>query len=170
MESCLQEATQLLSDHNPDLMKEFEKLFSQSAAAAAGSMFPQQPMTTPTAAQTSQSNASIDDTLEQAFQQMKQNKPQKVWSYSSHDLCCSHDPYTQFDMDTLNEMFSGVDLSSVPAAAAGDVIGDEDDLMGMMQSMMDSLLSKDVLYPSLQAICQKVILYDAHCPIVYCIL
>lgn len=56
-------------------------------------------------------------------------------------------------MDALNGMLSGVDLSS-----AADVAGDDDDLMGMMQSMMDSLLSKDVLYPSLQAICQKVIM------------
>lgn len=71
MESCLHEATQLLSDHNPELMKEFEKLFSQAASAG---MFPQQPST----AQASQSNASIEDTLEQTFQQMKQNKPQKV--------------------------------------------------------------------------------------------
>ena len=73
MESCLHEATQLLSDHNPDLMKEFEKLFSQTAA----NMFPQQPVTTPTT-QASQSNVSIDETLEHTFQQMKQNKPQKV--------------------------------------------------------------------------------------------
>ena len=72
MESCLHEATQLLSDHNPDLMKEFEKLFSQTAAG----MFPQQPAAA--AAQSSQSNASIEETLEQTFQQMKQNKPQKV--------------------------------------------------------------------------------------------
>ena len=63
-------------------------------------------------------------------------------------------------METLSDMLNGVDLSSV--AGCNDVCGDEDDLMSMMQSMMDSLLSKDVLYPSLQAICQKVILYDAH--------
>lgn len=73
MESCLHEATQLLSDHNPDLMKEFEKLFSQTAA----SMFPQQPTAAATA-QAGQSNASIEETLEQTFQQMKQNKPHKV--------------------------------------------------------------------------------------------
>lgn len=73
MESCLHEATQLLSDHNPDLMREFEKLFSQSAAG----MFPQQP-TAAVAAQTNQSNTSIEETLEQTFQQMKQNKSQKV--------------------------------------------------------------------------------------------
>ena len=72
MESCLNEATQLLSDHNPDLMKEFEKLFSQTAAG----MFPQQPAAA--TAQSSQSNVSIEETLEQTFQQMKQNKPQKV--------------------------------------------------------------------------------------------
>lgn len=71
MESCLHEATQLLSDHDPDLMRQFEKLFSQTAA----NMFPQQPAP---AAQTSQSNASIEETLEHTFQQMKQNKPQKV--------------------------------------------------------------------------------------------
>ena len=71
MESCLHEATQLLSDHNPDMMREFEKLFSQTAAG----MFPQQP---PAAAQSSQSNVSLEETLEQTFQQMKQNKPQKV--------------------------------------------------------------------------------------------
>ena len=62
-------------------------------------------------------------------------------------------------METLSDMLNGVDLS---AAATADMCGDEDDLMTMMQSMMDSLLSKDVLYPSLQAICQKVILYHAH--------
>ena len=73
MESCLHEATQLLTDQNPDLMKEFEKLFSQTAAG----MFPQQP-TAAAAAQSSQSNVSIEETLEQTFQQMKQNKPQKV--------------------------------------------------------------------------------------------
>ena len=72
MESCLHEATQLLSNHNPDLMKEFEKLFTQTAAG----VFPQQPAAT--AGQSSQSNASIEETLEQTFQQMKQNKPQKV--------------------------------------------------------------------------------------------
>jgi len=73
MESCLHEATQLLSDHNPDLMREFEKLFSQTATG----MFPQQPTAT-TATQTNQSNASIEETLEQTFQQMKQNNSQKV--------------------------------------------------------------------------------------------
>ena len=52
-------------------------------------------------------------------------------------------------MEALNEMLSGVDLS------ANDLNGDED-VMSMMQSMMESLLSKDVLYPSLQAICHKV--------------
>ena len=72
MESCLHEATQLLSNHNPDLMKEFEKLFTQTAAG----VFPQQPAAT--AGQSSQSNPSIEETLEQTFQQMKQNKPQKV--------------------------------------------------------------------------------------------
>lgn len=127
MESCLHEATQLLSDHNPELMKEFEKLFSQAASAG---MFPQQPST----AQASQSNASIEDTLEQTFQQMKQNKPQK------------------FDMETLNEMFSEVNLSP---SASGDLGNDDDDMLSMMQSMMESLLSRDVLYPSLQAICHK---------------
>jgi len=52
-------------------------------------------------------------------------------------------------MEALNEMLSGVDLS------ANDLNGDED-VISMMQSMMESLLSKDVLYPSLQAICHKV--------------
>ena len=66
-------------------------------------------------------------------------------------------------METLSDMLNGVDLSAAAAAAGcNDVCGDEDDLMTMMQSMMESLLSKDVLYPSLQAICQKVILYYAH--------
>ena len=55
-------------------------------------------------------------------------------------------------MDTLSAMFGGVDLSSV-GVAGGD---NDEELMGMMQSMMESLLSKDVLYPSLQAICKKV--------------
>jgi len=54
-------------------------------------------------------------------------------------------------MDTLVNMFSGVDLST------DDVTGDEEDLMTMMQSMMESLISKDILYPSLQAVCQKVL-------------
>lgn len=54
-------------------------------------------------------------------------------------------------MDTLNEMLGGIDLSATDGA--------EDDVMSMMQSMMESLLSKDVLYPSLQAICQKVNMY-----------
>ena len=57
-------------------------------------------------------------------------------------------------METLTDMFSGADLSST--AAANDISGDDEELMVMMQSMMESLLSKDVLYPSLQAICQKV--------------
>jgi len=55
-------------------MKEFEKLFTQTAAG----MFPQQPAAAATTAKSSQSNASIEETLEQTFQQMKQNKPQKV--------------------------------------------------------------------------------------------
>lgn len=65
-------------------------------------------------------------------------------------------------METLSDMLNGVDLSAAAAAGYNDMCGDEDDLMSMMQSMMESLLSKDVLYPSLQAICQKVILYHAH--------
>ena len=61
-------------------------------------------------------------------------------------------------METLSDMFNGVDLSAAATAAGcNDMFGDEDDLMSMMQSMMESLLSKDVLYPSLQAICEKVI-------------
>lgn len=75
MESCLHEATQLLADHNPQLMREFEKLFSQTAATATG-MFPQQP--TASSGQTNQSNVSMEERLEQTFQQMKQNKSQKV--------------------------------------------------------------------------------------------
>jgi len=61
-------------------------------------------------------------------------------------------------MDTLSAMFGGVDLSS------GGVAGGESDeeLMGMMQSMMESLLSRDVLYPSLQAICKKVSISVFH--------
>ena len=69
MESCLKEATQLLSEQNPELMKEFEKLFSQSAAAATAK--PQQQ-------QSSQSGNSIEETLEQTFQQMKQNTSNQV--------------------------------------------------------------------------------------------
>lgn len=57
-------------------------------------------------------------------------------------------------MDALTDMLTGVDLSS----ATGDLTGD-DDMMSMMQSMMESLLSKDILYPSLQAICEKVSFY-----------
>ena len=74
MESCLKEATQLLSEQNPELMKEFEKLFSQSAAAAATE--PQQQQ------QPSQSGSSIEETLEQTFQQMKQNTSNQVGVFS----------------------------------------------------------------------------------------
>ena len=84
MESCLHEATQLLSDHNPELMKEFEKLFSQTAAG----VFPQQPAAATT--QTNQSNTSIEETLEQTFQQMKQNKPQKVVLYKEDHMITNH--------------------------------------------------------------------------------
>lgn len=70
MESCLKEATQLLSEQNPELMKEFEKLFSQSAAAAASDPQPYQ--------QSSQSASTIEETLEQTFKQMKQNTSNQV--------------------------------------------------------------------------------------------
>lgn len=56
-------------------------------------------------------------------------------------------------MEALNEMFSEVNLSP---SASGDLGNDDDDMLSMMQSMMESLLSRDVLYPSLQAICHKV--------------
>jgi len=55
-------------------------------------------------------------------------------------------------MDALSAMFGSVDLSSAGVAGGNH----DEELMGMMQSMMESLLSKDVLYPSLQAICKKV--------------
>jgi len=76
MESCLKEATQLLSEQNPELMKEFEKLFSQSAAAATAESQQRQ---------SSQLGNSIEETLEQTFQQMKQNTSNQVgvvnWDY-----------------------------------------------------------------------------------------
>ena len=46
-------------------------------------------------------------------------------------------------------------MSGFGAAGGSDGLGD-DDFMPMMQGMMKSILSKDVLYPSLKDISEKV--------------
>ena len=47
----------------------------------------------------------------------------------------------------LGDMFGQLDLSSEEG---------EDQLMKMMQGMMSTLLSKEVLYPSLKELCKQV--------------
>ena len=54
-------------------------------------------------------------------------------------------------------------LKTSPNTQSGELFGDDEEeeekLIKMMQGMMSSLLSKDVLYPSLKELCKPV----SHC-------
>lgn len=53
--------------------------------------------------------------------------------------------------ENMMKMLSGMEMEGG---------GTDDGFMPIMQNMMKTLLSKDVLYPSLKEISEKVVLYD----------
>jgi len=61
-------------------------------------------------------------------------------------------------MPDFSAMFAGMSGMGDGAASMDDSFPDGDAFMSMMQGMMENLLSKDLLYPSLKEIRDKVLM------------
>ena len=121
-----------LAGDNPEMFENFDKL--AMAAAQTGDNPEQQ--------------QNFEHTLQQTLSSMTQNT-QQLQSEPSED--------------ELMRMLGGMGLGAGGLGAEGEAAGgDMADFMPMMQTMMKSILSKDVLYPSLKDISTKYPLYLAE--------
>lgn len=127
VEGELNEAVKLLSTENPELFKQFES-FAESLTQEGMPAPPPQPTPPP------RTKGSLEVILEETVRRI-----QGGGASSEGDI-----------PPKLASMMSDLQLGDFP-----DGDGTEDGIMAAMQGMMNTLLSKEVLYPSLLDFCNQ---------------
>lgn len=126
----MNEALKLLSTENPELLKEFETLASSLGLK-------DEPSQTTPPVLPPRTKGSLDAILEETVRNIHKGGGASIGDMPSK----------------LAEMMNNLQMDQPSEGGGG---GEGDEIMSAMEGMMNTLLSKDILYPSLLEFCNQV--------------